>query len=553
MIRVGSLGFAIFALTCVIVSLVVIPAIGEQAPPTVQPSLTLKDAPIQDVVRMLARALGADVLMTDDVKGTISLEVSQKTPEEILDIICASKKLYWWKDKGVYVVSGTPRGTSAEAKPVEGTPLPKTLPADNERSVIPLKYFNAQDLAYLFGGAKEPHTDAYRTTQELSYPDGAPGEVVGEPVGVHESGQVGAAKAQTAAAVSGHPNPFAELSQVTLPGVIEPGIAVPGAVPGEEVAPGQAAGLGRLGGMRAPLAHLLPEGLAPPVAFGPLNALIVQGPPDKIEEFRKLVELLDVRVRQVVVQAQFVEMRVDDARKFGIDWSWIGGETSLDVTGIAAGGNVGMSYAKGRFTALLQMLLNTQRARVVNSPILTTQNNQQVTFAITRTFYYFTTSSVVQPPGFAGSQVITNEVLRALPVRTQFTVLPQINGDNSITVDVRVVISDIAGYATSPSGQQIPQPTSTQLPVTRLRVEDGDTIVMGGFVRKNVSTSIRKIPLLSEIPIIGKALFTGTTYSQSDSELLIFLTAYIMPEKGTTGAGAKEGARAPFMSFPLGK
>jgi type II secretory pathway component GspD/PulD (secretin) len=160
-------------------------------------------------------------------------------------------------------------------------------------------------------------------------------------------------------------------------------------------------------------------------------------------------------------------------------------------------------------------------------------------------FFYFTSSSVVQPPGFAGSQVITNEILNYIPVQTLFTVLPQVNGDSSITVDVTTVITDIAGFATSPSGQSIPQTSATTLP-TRLRVEDGDTIVMGGLIR-------RKVPLLSDIPIIGRALFTGTDYTYSDSELLIFLTAYIIPEKGTTVVGAQTGERVPFMSIPLGK
>ncbi|UCH35484.1 MAG: hypothetical protein JSV65_03795, partial [Armatimonadota bacterium] len=94
--------------------------------------------------------------------------------------------------------------------------------------------------------------------------------------------------------------------------------------------------------------------------------------------------------------------------------------------------------------------------------------------------------------------------------------------------------------------------TATTLP-TRLRVDDGETIVMGGFIRKNISETKRKVPLLSEIPVIGKILFTGTSYDYSDSELLIFLTAYIMAEKSTQVGGAREETRVPFMSFPLGQ
>jgi len=554
MIRVATLRFAVIAVALAAVALAAAPAMSESAPASTNLplSLTLKEAQVQDVIRMLARAAGADVLMTDDVQGTISVEVSEKTPEEVLDVVCKAKKLHWWKENGVYVVSGKPR-TTEEAQPASDQPLTKSKGArgNQQQLVVKLEYAKAQDLAYLFGTAKEPYTEAYKYIDKFVFPYGAPGEKAGIPLGAQPKDKSAPdATAKTAAAISNR-NPFDQLSQITLPGVIEPAPTAPTPTPGGAAGETTPEEQGYLLNPSAPLAHLLPEDLSPPVAFAPLNALIVQGTPEAIEQFRKLVEMLDVRVPQVMVEAQFVEMTVSDARQFGIDWSWIGTQTSMDVTGISGGGTISLSYAKGRFTALLQTLLTNNRARVINAPRLATMNNQPVTFTISRTFFYFTTSSVVQPPGFAGSQVISNEILNALPVVTTFTILPQVNGDNSITVDVTTVISDIAGFVTSPSGQQIPQPTATALP-TRLRVEDGETIVMGGFVRKNVSTSTHKIPLLGDIPLIGKALFTGTTYSYSDDELLIFLTAYIMPDK-TAPLGATPAARVPFTEFPLGK
>ena len=539
MTRAARLMSAILALSITVVTFISLPAAGEPGTSTLQPSMTLKDAPVQEVLRLIAKAQGVDILMTDDVQGTISLEVSGKTPEEILDLVASAKNLHWWKERDVYVVSGQPRSATPQQQGAEEAPLPKARHDDKAREVIILQHHKAQDLAYLFGGASEPYTDLIRAMQKAAFPYGAPGEEVGVPLGATKA--VKPPRAETASAVSR--NPFEELSQVTLPGVLQPGEITPGVTPG-----GQAgAQAGRPSG---PLAHLLPEGLTnPPVAFAPLNALIVQGTPEAIEEFRKLVEMLDVRVPQIMVEAQFVEMRVDDARQFGIDWSWIGGETSVDVAGIAAGGNVGVSFVKGRFSALLQTMLNNDHARIINAPRLATMNNQPVTFTISRTFFYFTTDTIVQPPGFAGSQVITTNTLNALPVVTTFSVLPQVNGDNTITVDVSTVISDVAGFITGPNGERIPEPTATALP-TRLRVGNGETIVMGGFIRKNVSTSKRKVPFLSDIPIIGKALFTGTTFTESDSELLIFLTARVIEEEG---APSLEESRVPFMTIPLSK
>jgi type II secretory pathway component GspD/PulD (secretin) len=385
--------------------------------------------------------------------------------------------------------------------------------------------------------------------QKAIFPYGKIGDRAGVPVspGDDNSKSDTGAKAKPAAFTR---NPYDELRQVPLPGVIEPAPPSP-AMPGQEVTPEEAAQQEGYISAYAPLQHLLPEGLTPPVAFAPLNALIVQGPPEAIEEFRKLVEMLDVRVPQIMVEAQFVEMRVDDARKFGIDWSWISGQTTVDVTGIASGGNIAVSYSKGKFTSLLQTLLTNNRARVINAPRLATMNNQAVTFSSNRTFFYFTTETVIQPPGFAGSQVVNSQVLNVLPVVTTFTVLPQVNGDNSITCNVTTVITDISGFVTSPTGQQIPETATTALP-TRLRVENGETIVMGGFIRKSVTTNRSRVPVLSDIPIVGKILFSGTNYTYSDSELLIFLTAYVMPEPGAA-AGESVAPQVPFTTFPLTK
>ncbi|HUT75231.1 MAG TPA: hypothetical protein VM221_10430 [Armatimonadota bacterium] len=534
MTRRARRGLSILALTIAVVAAVALPAAGDQNGAATPLDMTLKDASLQEVLRAIATAQGADIVMTDDVQGTISLSVAQKTAEEILDLIASTRNLHWWKENGAYVVSGQPRSVSTDSHIGESA-SPKTARAANQRVVIPLRFNNAQDLAYQFGGAAEPYTPSSRSFDEIIYPYGPPGQPVGNRV---EGAQPQSPRAKTAAVPR---NPYDELRQ--RGGGIEemqPTAGTPAGPGGEEE-------MVTAGG---PLGHLLPAELSPPVAYAPLNALIVQGPMEAIEEFRKLVEQLDVRVPQVMVEAQFVEMRVDDARQFGINWSWIGGETGVDVTGQSTGGNVGISFVKGRFTALLQSLLDTSRARIINAPRLATMNMQRVAFTISRTFFYFTSDTVVQTPTFAGSQVFTTSRLNALPVVTTFEIMPQVNGDDSITVDVSTIISDVAGFITGPNGEKIPEPTATALP-TRLRVQNGETIVMGGFVRKNVSETKHKVPLLSDIPIIGKWLFTGSSFTQSDSELLIFLTARIMEEKGDTAA--REEGGSSFMTMPLGQ
>jgi type II secretory pathway component GspD/PulD (secretin) len=96
-------------------------------------------------------------------------------------------------------------------------------------------------------------------------------------------------------------------------------------------------------------------------------------------------------------------------------------------------------------------------------------------------------------------------------------------------------VSGIAGSSVSPSGQQFPNITQQQIFVT-CRVKNGDTIVLGGLNTKNDQTSVNKIPILGDLPIIGQ-FFRDTNTADNTSELLIFVTPTIVTDDETAGPG----------------
>jgi len=289
-------------------------------------------------------------------------------------------------------------------------------------------------------------------------------------------------------------------------------------------------------GAGGPLGYLLPDGLTgPPVAFAPLNALIVQGTEEAIEELRTLVALLDVKVPQVDIEVQFVEMRVEDSRAFGIDWTWLSSEVSVDAGISPGGGTFIIRYGRGNYAAALSALLQTSKARVVSAPRVTTLNNYPASITFSETTPIFLPTEVVVP-GLAGTTTVTGTELMFLPVASNLFVVPRINGDGSITTFISPTIATTKGTVTGPDGQTVPIPSSKSLQ-TMLRVKSGETIVMGGFVDKHRTKTRNKIPILSELPIIG-GLFTGTTEQITDSEILIFLTPRIVPEE-TPGAATQ--------------
>jgi type II secretory pathway component GspD/PulD (secretin) len=144
-------------------------------------------------------------------------------------------------------------------------------------------------------------------------------------------------------------------------------------------------------------------------------------------------------------------------------------------------------------------------------------------------------SGTTTTTGLQGTQLVF------LPVASNLFVVPHINGDGSITTFITPTIADTAGTVTGPQGQSVPIPTSQSLQ-TMLRVKSGETIVMGGFVSKRHSNTKSKIPLLSDVPLIG-SLFVGSSETITDVETLIFLTPRIVPE--STPGAATAGVVVP--------
>jgi len=109
-------------------------------------------------------------------------------------------------------------------------------------------------------------------------------------------------------------------------------------------------------------------------------------------------------------------------------------------------------------------------------------------------------------------------------VEQTLEVTPRINADDTVTMYLTPIMEDQTGVVVGPNGEQVPIVASQEVEIT---VADGETIVLGGMIRKQRRYNTRSTPLLSEIPIIGK-LFKSVRDNTQNSELLIFVTPRIM-------------------------
>ncbi|OXS14868.1 type IV pilus secretin PilQ [Zobellella denitrificans] len=271
------------------------------------------------------------------------------------------------------------------------------------------------------------------------------------------------------------------------------------------------------------------------------NTLIVNDTRDKIDEIRGLLKILDIPVKQVVIEARMVTIDDGFEEAFGVRWGYSndtsGGHNRQSVSGTLEGfragandnslnvnlpvagaaGSIAFQIAKldgGRILDLeLSALERENRAEIIASPRVTT-SNQKPALIRQGTQIPFSSSSE------RGTQVqFKNAVLSLM-------VMPQITPDNRVVLDLIVTQDTI--------GERIPQATggeavaiNTQSITTQVLVNDGETLVLGGIFQQNISRNVTKVPVLGDIPVVGN-LFKTTRDNNSKRELIIFVTPRIV-------------------------
>ncbi len=261
--------------------------------------------------------------------------------------------------------------------------------------------------------------------------------------------------------------------------------------------------------------------------FASDNSLIIRGTEDGIAAFKDLVYLLDVPPKQVQIKAEFVEVSTDDVKRLGVDWSLERLNTTIN-TNFNPSGNVVVGFTSGNLAASLRTELTSGSGKIINSPIISTINNQYAEISIGSVIPYWTTVLVSAGNG----QLVQSTQVNQLTIQSYLRVLPRVNGDNTITLQLMPSVQDTGRIYKDPTGQsEIPE-TRYQTLSTMRRVANGETIVVGGFIYKKQDNSLSRVPLLSDLPLIGP-LFRSKSVTGQDKELLIFVTPTIIGEKAS--------------------
>lgn len=278
------------------------------------------------------------------------------------------------------------------------------------------------------------------------------------------------------------------------------------------------------------------------------GTITVSALPSQLEQIELFIRTFESSIqRQVLIEAKIVEVNLDQSFEFGIDWNVVSraGTAGLTVRSTPPGsarptGNVEftLSGGAGTISAVLNALSTQGDVRVLSSPRVSALNNQRAVFDVTTGEIVFnvTRTPVIGPNGNTIS-IETQVTPTQVNVGIVLDVLPQIGADNTVTMNIRPVVTSVARTATfiGPDGTQFTAPViDTRESDTMARLRAGETIIIGGLMQ-NRSERVRSgVPGLRSIPLLGR-LFTTYKNVERKAELVIFLTPTIIAGQPPAG------------------
>lgn len=251
------------------------------------------------------------------------------------------------------------------------------------------------------------------------------------------------------------------------------------------------------------------------------NAIVVYDVEPVQDKVKRLINILDSPTPQVEIAVKVVDIDAAISRGLGIKWTVKGLQSRIvqgDVTmnrspAVAGYGvfNVGTVPNLAQINATLQILETEGKTKTVAAPRITAVNNRTASILGGKKF----SVTVLDERG--------NPIVQFFEVGTKLSVTPHINSLEEITMDIKAEVSEV-DEASVTIGRPIITSSEAQ---TKVLVRDGNTVVIGGFIKQKEEKSTKGIPILRSIPIIG-FLFRETATSRSDRELLIFITPTIV-------------------------
>lgn len=486
-------------------------------------SLDLRNIEILEALKFLAMKAGLNIIATKEVSGRVTLNVENVPVKDVFDVMLRSNGLAYVKEGDIYNVM-----TESEYRTLFGKKFADTRVV----KVFRLKYAIPEQVFNLLDAIKSDI-----------------GRILVDP----ESGTV---------MIMDTPEKIEEI-QEALKSLEQKGTI-------------------RMFSLKYARAKDVEEQLKDQLKVGSVkaderaNQIIVRTLPERMKDIEALVEGLDKKTKEVLIDIKIIKIKLSDQLDVGLEWegifnvagrygmtyvgsypfsaiqtstdSWRLRETVFSDLDRSIGSypfsgtitsvddysssvkikpgekmHIGIISKKRDFDVLIKYMQTLGKTKVLSNPKIAVINNEEAKIHVGERQAYVTTTTTGQT-----TSTISEEVT-FVDVGIQLSVTPTINDDGFITMQIKPEISSVVSVLVTSQGNKIPI-VDTSLAETTVMVKDGTTIIISGLRKEEKTYSSEQFPFLGRIPLIGR-FFRSDTGKTERTELLVMLTPHIITGK----------------------
>ena len=260
--------------------------------------------------------------------------------------------------------------------------------------------------------------------------------------------------------------------------------------------------------------------------------LVVEDLPSFISRIEKILAEIDLEPKQIFIEAKILEISLRDTESFGLDWAKLfsadGGSGVVGTRGLSNPISPGLFFdlVTPNVEVALDALFTRGRLQTLSTPKLLALEDQEAEVIIGDRLGFRVTTTINQ---------VTSETIEFLESGVILRVLPSVDGQGRIMLTIHPEVS------TGRVEDGIPNQQTTEV-TTQMLVEDGQTVFIGGLIRRSIDQNREGVPVLGDIPILGR-VFSNKSDSSINTETVVMITPHIVDNHNNVN-NAREKARA---------
>ncbi len=264
------------------------------------------------------------------------------------------------------------------------------------------------------------------------------------------------------------------------------------------------------------------------------NSILLMGEKSDIAALKNVIKSLDVMLEQVIIEVAIFEVTLGDDLRHGIDWlyqgtdkigAWDGNNLINSTNGIGSVAAGALTYYQNLGGINTQIAINLaasdSNVRLLSTPVIMTTDNTEARLSVGEQRPVVTSTA-----SFANSSGTQSSNYEYKDIGIQLTVTPRINPQRVVVMEI-LQQADQVGDEIQIDGNSVPVILNREFEA-QISVPDRGTVALGGLINTETRDSTTKIPILGDIPFIGRYLFSSVVKVNRQTELIVLLTPYVL-------------------------